>query len=236
LGIRAVARVFEVDPNTVLAWLVEVAEHAAAFSQYFLHDIRVTQVQLDELFALLRAVKAGEVSETEAVERLSRSPHWVWAAIDPESKLLLALNIGDRTLAMAQRVVHQVVQVLAPGCVPLFLTDGFKEYTTALLTHFGRWVQPPRRQATGPAPKPRWMPLPGLLYAQVVKTMRRRRLVDVKHRVVFGTLEAVEQVLAACGWKINTSFVERLHLDIRQHVAAVGRRVTTLCKGEEGVG
>jgi len=35
LGIRAVARVFEVDPNTVLAWLVEVAEHAAAFSQYF---------------------------------------------------------------------------------------------------------------------------------------------------------------------------------------------------------
>src|SRR6267378_2056393 len=41
LGIRAVARVFEVDPNTVLAWLVEVAEHAAAFSQYFLHAIRV---------------------------------------------------------------------------------------------------------------------------------------------------------------------------------------------------
>src|SRR6266568_7806620 len=50
LGIRAVARVFEVDPNTVLAWLVEVADHATAFSQYFLHDVRVTQVQLDELF------------------------------------------------------------------------------------------------------------------------------------------------------------------------------------------
>jgi transposase-like protein len=32
LGIRAVARVFEVDPNTVLAWLVEVADHMAAFS------------------------------------------------------------------------------------------------------------------------------------------------------------------------------------------------------------
>jgi len=33
LGIRAVARVFEVDPNTVLQWLVEVADHAAAFTQ-----------------------------------------------------------------------------------------------------------------------------------------------------------------------------------------------------------
>jgi len=118
LGIRAVARVFEVDPNTVLAWLVEVAEHAAAFSQYFLHDVRVTQGQLDELFALLSAVKAGEVSEAEALQRLSRSPHWVWGAIDPVSKLLLTIEVGERTLAMAQRVVHQVVQVLAPGCVP----------------------------------------------------------------------------------------------------------------------
>jgi IS1 family transposase len=235
VGIRAVARVFEVDPNTVLAWLVEVADHAAAFSQYVLHDVRVTQVQLDELFALLSAVKAGEVSDAEAIQRLSRSPHWVWAAIDPVTKLLLPVDVGDRTLAMAQSVVHQVVQVLAPGCVPLFLTDGFKEYTTALLTHDGQWVQPARRQAQGPAPKPRWMPLPGLLYAQVVKTMRRRRLVDVKHRVVFGTLEAVNQILAPLGWQINTAFVERLNLTIRQHVAAVGRRVSTLCKGEDGL-
>jgi IS1 family transposase len=235
LGIRAVARVFEVDPNTVLAWLVEVADHAAAFSQYFLHDVRVTQVQLDELFALLSAVKTGEVSAAEAVEPLSRSSHWVWAAIDPVTKLLLTVDAGDRTLAMAQRVVHQVVQVLAPGCVPLFLTDGFKEYATALLTHYGQWVQPARRQTTGPAPKPRWMPLPGLLYAQVVKTVRRRRLVRVSHRVVFGTLEAVKQVLAAYDWQIQTAFIERVNLSIRQHVAAVGRRVATLCKGEDGL-
>ena len=235
LGIRAVARVFEVDPNTVLAWLVEVADHAAAFSQYFLHDVRVTQVQLDELFTLLSAVKTGEVSAAEAVERLSRSPHWVWAAIDPVTTLLLTVDVGDRTLAMAQRVVHQVVQVLAHACVPLILTDGFKVYATALLAHFGQWVQLPRRQATGPAPKPRWMPRPGLLYAQVIKTVRRRRLVRVSHRVVFGTLEAVEQGLAACGWQINTAFIERVNLTIRQHVAAVGRRVMTLCKGEEGL-
>ncbi len=154
LGIRAVARVFEVDPNTVLQWLVEAAEHLQAFSQYFLHDLRVTQVQLDELFALLSAVKDGEVSEAEALKRLSRSPHWVWVAIDPVTKLLLAIDVGARTLAMAQCVVHQVVQVLAPDCVPVFLTDGFKEYITALLTHFGHWVQPERRQAKGPAPKP----------------------------------------------------------------------------------
>jgi transposase-like protein len=179
LGIRGTARVFEVDPNTVLQWLVEAAEQLQAFSRHVLHDVRVRQVQLDELFALLSAVKAGEVSEAEAIERLERMSQWVWVAMDPESKLLLAIDVGHRTLAMAQRVVHQVAQVLAPDCAPLFLTDGFREYLTALLTHYGSWVQPPRRQVTGPAPKPRWMPQPQLLYAQVVKTVRRRRLVDV---------------------------------------------------------
>ena len=175
------------------------------------------------------------MSAAEAIERLSRSPHWVWTAIDPQSKLLLAISVGPRTQAMAQRVVHQVMEVLAPGCLPLFITDGFKEYMGALLSHFGDWVQPPRRQATGPAPAPRWMPLPALLYAQVIKTTRRRRLVRVSPRVVFGTFEAVQQVLAACGWQINTSFVERLNLTIRQQVAAIGRRVSPLCKGEEGL-
>ena len=235
LGIRGAARVFEVDPNTVLQWLVEAADQLQAFSRHVLHDVRVRQVQLDELFALLSAVKDGEVSAAEAIERLERSPCWVWGAMDPESKLLLAIDVGHRTLAMAQRVVHQVVQVLAPGCTPLFLTDGFKDYLTALLTHYGQWVQRPRRQDKGPAPKPRWMPLPNLLYVQVVKTLRRRRLLRVRHRVVFGSLEAVNHVLAPLGWQIQTAFVERLNLDIRQRVAAVGRRVTTLCKREDGV-
>ena len=73
--------------------------------------------------------------------------------------------------------------------------DGYRNYLAAIVTHSGCWVHPPRRQATGPAPKPRWMPLPELLYAQVVKTMRRRRIVGVKHRVVFGTQAAVDRIL-----------------------------------------
>jgi len=94
LGIRAVARVFEVDPNTVLLWLVEAAEHLKALLRHFLYDVHVDQVQMDELFALLSAVKDGEVTETEAIERLSRSPHWVWVAMDPVTKLI-PLNLSQ---------------------------------------------------------------------------------------------------------------------------------------------
>ena len=234
LGIRGTARGFEIDPNTVLDWLVEAAEQLHAFSASFLHELHLQQIQLDELYAVLSAVRDGDLSEAEASERLSRSPHWVWTALDPESKLLLSVQGGERTLAMAQAMLHQIMQLLAPGCVPLLLSDGDAHYLTAIVTHFGRWVQPPRRQARGPAPKPRWMPLPGLLYAQVIKTTRR--LVRGSHRVVFGTLEAVQQELAACGWQLQTAFVERLNLSLRQRVAAIGRRSATPCKHQEGVG
>ena len=70
---------------------------------------------------------------------------------------------------------------------------------------------------------------------EVVKSCRRRRITGVKHRVVFGSREVVDSRLAKYGWKMNTAFVERLNLDVRQHVAAIGRRVKTLCKHEAGL-
>ena len=74
LGIRGTARVFEVDPNTVLQWLVEAAEQLRAFSASFLCDLHLEQRQLDEGYAVLRALKAGEISDAEAMKRLERSP------------------------------------------------------------------------------------------------------------------------------------------------------------------
>src|SRR5262245_7935990 len=105
----------------------------------------------------------------------------------------------------------------------------------AIATHVGHGVHPPQRQARGPTPKPRSMPLPGLLSAQVVKTLRRRRLVEVKRRVVVGTQAALDQVLAACGWQINTACVERLTLSLRQRGAVIRRRSATSCQSETGL-
>src|SRR5215471_4541228 len=45
LGIRGTARVFEIDANTVLKWLMEAAEQLQAFSAYYLHDVHLTQIQ-----------------------------------------------------------------------------------------------------------------------------------------------------------------------------------------------
>jgi len=124
LGIRGTARVCEVDPNTVLHGLVEAAEQLQAFTSSFLCDMHVTQLQLDELYVVIHALKTGEISEDDALKRLEGARLWVWTAIEPVSKLLLALAVGPRTVEMAQQVVHQVAQRLASSCRPLWLSDG----------------------------------------------------------------------------------------------------------------
>jgi hypothetical protein len=126
LGMRATPRVFEVDPNTGLRWLVEAASQLQAFARYFLCEVHVQQLQRDELYAVLRGVKDGQISAANALKRLEPARPWVWTAIDPVSKLLLAIEVGPRTGELAQRVVHQVAQRVASSCMPLWFSDGFK--------------------------------------------------------------------------------------------------------------
>ncbi|MDH5798659.1 MAG: hypothetical protein OEZ19_08840, partial [Paracoccaceae bacterium] len=153
---------------------------------------------------------------------------WLWTAIDPVSKFWLAAVVGPRDPQSAWAVVHQVARVLKNGIVPLFLTDGNRAYEKPILSHYGHWQPPQAGQH-----KPRWFPWPDLLYAQVVKKRRRRRLVSVTKRAVFGSLARIKDRLAPFGWQINTAFVERHNLTIRHLVSGLGRRVNTLVHSPE---
>jgi IS1 family transposase len=226
MGIRAAGRVFGLDPNTVESWLVLAAKQMTVFAAYVMVDLELEQVQLDEIFAALGHLLESGVGLGE----MQAGSSWLWTAMDPVSKLLLVMVVGDRSLAVAQAVVRQVKRRLAAHCLPVFLTDGLAHYRLALLTHFGRWAL----SAEGSV-KARWFPAPGLVYAQVIKTVRRGRLVRVKQRLVFGCLEELRARLDRWGWKINTAFVERLNLSIRQHLPALGRRVMTRAQSPVGL-
>jgi IS1 family transposase len=218
--------VFDVSADTVQYWLSQAGEQMEAISGYLIHHLHLTQVQVDELWSLL-----GQRDELAPQQRNTR---WIWSAFEPESKLWLGFLIADRSLQAAQVFIHQVSQLLAPGCVPLFLSDRFKPYVVALLTHFGHWVQMPSE--SGRRRLPRWMPLPELTYAQVVKRRIKRRLVHVSHKLVYGSKESVtEQIKQSIGKMINTSFVERMNLTLRHHVPALARRTIQLAKTALGL-
>ena len=71
-----------------------------------------------------------------------------------------------------------------------------------------------------------WEIAAGFIYAQVKKIHRRRKLVKVEHLMLCGEQEKLTTGLKALGLsgKINTAFVERLNLTIRQGVAFLVRR------------
>lgn len=125
---------------------------------------------------MLRGLRDGQLSAAQALKHLEPGRPWVWTAVEPVSKLLLAIEVGPRTVELAQPGVHRVKSMLAPDCVPACFSDGFKGYWPAIVGHCGRGRHPARLQAKGPRRKPRGMPLPGLLSAQVVKLYRRQRV------------------------------------------------------------
>ena len=91
---------------------------------------------------------------------------------------------------------------------PLLVTDGFGFYEKVV----GR--------VSGP----------GCLYGQLIKTRRNNRVVKVERRIVLEGAWRLEQALRESedSVKLNTSFVERLNLTIRQGSAYLGRR--TICQ------
>ena len=64
------------------------------------------------------------------------------------------------------------------------------------------------------------------LYAQVIKKRRKNRVIKVERRLIIGTKPKMEQLLfeSEDSSTINTSFIERLNLTIRQGCAYLGRR------------
>lgn len=117
-------------------------------------------------------------------------------------------------------VVHELCERMPSGCTPIFSSDGLKLYSYALTAHFGHWVLGEGMR------KLMWEITAVSFYVQVKKIHRRRRLVKVEYHVLLGELEKLRVGLKAVGLSgtINTAFVERLNLTIRQGVSFLVRR------------
>jgi hypothetical protein len=81
-------------------------------------------------------------------------------------------------------------------------------------------------------PPQRRVPHPDLLYAQVVKQRERGQVVAVTNKVVFGDQDAVQRRLASstASMTINTSFVERENLTLRQQNRRLTRKTNAYSK------
>jgi IS1 family transposase len=205
LSARAAARVFSISETTLRRWLTRAGQHSNNLHERFLRALHLTRVQLDEI--RLKLYRAAEAK-------------WLWIASDARTKLVPAFALGARTQEFAHQLVHDVAQRLAPGCLPVFSSDGPALYFYSLTAHLGSWVQAANER------RRTWCVDPRLRYAQVVNRYCRHRITDVRRHILLGQPEAFRQTLISAGFsgRVQTAFIERLNLTVRRSLASLARR------------
>ena len=175
--------------------------------------LEVQGVQLDEAHSKLRP----------------KQVEWIHTALAMGSWFLLWVDFGPRTQDTAAVLIAQVVARVRH--LPLFLTDGWKAYTAALLQVVGVVYRPRRRGKVGRKPQPRLVAPQTLFYAQVVKVRNMAgHIVEVSRRVIYGGPRRFGKQLRQrqLGTTIQTAFMERWYGTLRGLVAPLRRRTRCL--------
>ena len=153
---------------------------------------------------VVEAVLSPVVRGVGALIQRGGRPAWVFAAIEVWSRLWTSTVVGRRSYRNTLALVRDVATRMKFAAGPLIVTDGFEFYGTVIRRVFG----------------------PAALYAQVIKTRRHDRVVRVERRAVIGAAWRLDQALTHSedSSTVNTSFIERLNLPIRQSSAYLSRR------------
>ncbi len=156
-----------------------------------------------------RMLRDFEIVELQADELYtfigSKSrPTWLFAAIEVSSRLWAGSLVGRRSYLNTKSMLDDVLLRGRLVGFPLIVTDGFEYYFGVI------------RRLLGPA----------CVYGQVIKTRRNNRIVRVERHLKIGTATRLKDALLESedSETLNTSFVERLNLTIRQGSAYLRRR------------
>jgi IS1 family transposase/transposase-like protein len=158
------------------------------------NNCKLKGVQLIEL-------QADEIWTFAGTEK---KPMWIFLAIEVWSRLWISKVVGNRNYRSVKTLLTQVIDACRIVNLFIFTTDGFEPYFWAAKRLLDSIC----------------------LYAQVIKKRRKDRVIKVERRLIIGTKSKMEQLLfeSEDSSTINTSFIERFNLTIRQGCAYLGRR------------
>lgn len=214
VDLSAATRIFHYHHTTVSRWLARSGQHGQNLHEQRFRDFICEHLQLDELTTRVKAHN----------ERV-----WLWTAVAAQSKVLLVIHLGGRKKQDAQTFVHLVKEKLVEDCMPVFTSDGLRMYFYALTAHYGSWYRPLR------ARKDHWQVDKRLLYGQFRKVRKGFRIANIYTIVQWGERQVIKKRLQAIDLtgKIQTSFVERLNLTLRELTAQLSRKTWSMAFDEE---
>ena len=159
------------------------------------------------------AVEELQADEIRTFAGNKKTPSWIFVAIEVWSRLWPSTVTGRRSYRNTLALVRDVANRMDFERLPLIVTDGFDFYEKVVRRVFG----------------------PAALYGQVLKTRRNDRIVKVERRELLGATWRFEEALnnSEDSSTLNTSFIERLNLTIRQSSAYLSQRTLSHARSKE---
>ncbi len=133
MSMRSISCTVGVSINTVSKLLVEAGEACSAYHDETVRNVNAQRVQCDEIWSFVYA-KDKNVKTAKAAPD-GAGDVWTWTALDADSKMILAYEIGDRSGATAIEFMDDLRARLV-NRVQL-TTDGHKTYLEAVEGAFG---------------------------------------------------------------------------------------------------
>lgn len=129
---RSISRVVGVSINTVTKLLVDAGSACAEYHDRTVRNVTVRRVECDEIWSFCYARRKTVRKMTDVPD--GAGDVWTWTAIDSDSRMCLAYEIGDRSI----RTAYEFMRYLRSRVVNRIQlnTDGHKSYYRAVLSTF----------------------------------------------------------------------------------------------------
>ncbi|MBC2708751.1 MAG: hypothetical protein HF977_13740 [ANME-2 cluster archaeon] len=146
-------------------------------------------------------------------------------AMESNTKLFISHHEGGRSTDDATKLFNDLESKRSnTSPIPLFTSDDWDPFKLGLLNVYGSLEQPPYC-GIGRKPHPVLVPPEDLKYAQVIKKIAKGQVVEELRRVVFGDADEIIRLFGAdSGGCINTAYIERINLTIRNSLARFIRK------------
>lgn len=136
-SMRSIARTLDISFNTVKKMLADAGTVCEQYHDQTVRNVQAERVQCDEMWSFCYAKNKTVLSAEEPLGSSEAGDVWTWTAIDPETKLLIAWHVGDRSMNSGKSFLADLRSRLALTAPVHLTSDQYSVYWEAVDDVFG---------------------------------------------------------------------------------------------------